>query len=441
MKMSAALLSSVLAGAAFEAAFYGYWIAAWIAMSLLAFGASWAPSAILAGAGAYLGGVLFHLLALGWMRCALTNAEALTLVHYFAVGWTVTVVIVRALPTFPLAVTFPIAWTLGAAAPAAVLSLFVGPPGWFYLNRVAATQLAMPLVQIADLSGMAGVEFVMAAMAGALVEMRMRSLVVCALLLAASVTYGLVRTRQAVREEYYRAALYQSPGTPNIDTLVDVAVWPEGDRWQDWTDDQWRNFARESGGAVVVGASRVAEGKTYNCALLATDDQVRYVDKRYLVLGGETPSPVDWVLGIAHKKDLFQAGAGPVNCDCNGISIVVCTCYEVTIPGLVDNATGLIVNPGSERRIACANGPQSMLDHARLRAIESRRPLVRAVLGGYTAIIDGNGAVVGATVDQPLVGEVPADSRFSFYSATGNWVTPLCAILAAVLYIRARSQT
>jgi apolipoprotein N-acyltransferase len=162
------------------------------------------------------------------------------------------------------------------------------------------------------------------------------------------------------------------------------------------------------------------------------------VDKRFLVLGGETPSPVDWITGESADKDLFAVGNGPEKCACNGISIAVCICYETTIPGLVSNNVDLIVNPGSERSVACGNGPATMLENARMRAIESRTPVVRVVLGGYTALINSSGTVLASTIDKPIVGNVQIDSHFSLYSAIGDWLTPLSVVAAIVLYFRGR---
>jgi len=428
----------ILAGAAVAISFHGVWIGAWIGLTLLAFGITRTSCVPMALVGGYLGGVLFHLLALGWMRCAMSNAEALTLVHYLALGWLLTALLVRGLRFIPVFVAFPIAWTLGTAVPAWAGAAILGPPGHFTMNRIAPTQLNVPIVQFADVSGMAGVEFMIAATAGAVVEGRMRPLAVCLLLLISVSLYAHFRTGQLETAGTLRAALYQSAKPPLEQTNADVFVWPEGARWQDWPEGRWRRFADRLGGTVIVGASRIEGAKNYNSVIVATSERVRTVDKRYLVLGGETPSPVDWVTGASAGNVRIAIGKSPAIYECNGITLAICICYEITIPRLARNDAMLVVNPGSERSIACANGPETMLNHARMRAIESRRPVVRSVLGGHTAIIDGNGRVVASTVERPLVGEVPLDSRFSLYATLGDWVTPLCGILAAAFYLRRR---
>jgi apolipoprotein N-acyltransferase len=69
------------------------------------------------------------------------------------------------------------------------------------------------------------------------------------------------------------------------------------------------------------------------------------------------------------------------------------------------------------------------------RAIECRRPLVRAVNMGISAVIDGNGRVVAlpgptwqkskglmAVVKAPI----PLDDRKSLFAWTGDWLPWLC---------------
>lgn len=439
MKDALAVAASIFAGAAVAIAFHGYWIGAWLGLALLAFGVMTPTYSLLALASSYLGGLLFHLLAFGWMRCALSNVEALAAAHYFALGWALVALIGRRLRDFPSCIIFPIAWTLGTVVPMLVLVAFLGPPGYVYMNRMAHTQLALPLVQVADLAGMPGIEFLMAAVAGAIVDKRIRSLATCAIVIAAVCTYAQIRTGEIdSSDRVIRVALFQVCEAPAKAIRADLFVWPEGNRWQQWPEEKWMRFAEKLGGIAVVGASRADGSNDYNSVIVATRDRVRFVDKRFLVMGSETPSPVDWLTGEPGRNQLFAIGDPPGPCQCDGISLSLCICNEITIPRLSTTDTAVIVNPGSERRIACANGPAMMLNQARLRAIESRRPVVRAVLGGHTAIIDGNGRVVKSTTDSPLVGDVPFDARLSLYSALGDWVTPLCAVAAVVLYRRRR---
>jgi apolipoprotein N-acyltransferase len=74
------------------------------------------------------------------------------------------------------------------------------------------------------------------------------------------------------------------------------------------------------------------------------------------------------------------------------------------------------------------------------RAVECRRPLVRAVNTGISAIIDSSGRIVRAAGEDGrnpmastvVVGEVPLDRRTSLYSRAGEWLGQLTLVLTAV---------
>jgi apolipoprotein N-acyltransferase len=81
---------------------------------------------------------------------------------------------------------------------------------------------------------------------------------------------------------------------------------------------------------------------------------------------------------------------------------------------------------------------RSILAHARLRAIECRRAVVRNVECGYSGIIDGCGRMVaapsGVLLREPsTLGPVPLDTRTSIYAYGGDWLpVSALAVLVAV---------
>ena len=72
-----------------------------------------------------------------------------------------------------------------------------------------------------------------------------------------------------------------------------------------------------------------------------------------------------------------------------------------------------------------------LLRMAQLRAIETRRAIVRNSHLGFSGLIDANGAVVLHNDRQPLddpwlLGAVPLDDRTSIYARFGDWLSPAC---------------
>jgi apolipoprotein N-acyltransferase len=78
---------------------------------------------------------------------------------------------------------------------------------------------------------------------------------------------------------------------------------------------------------------------------------------------------------------------------------------------------------------------------SRFRAVECRRALLRAVNGGISAVIDGNGRVVALpgtswtnshSVAGVVSAAVPIDARSSLYARLGDWLPWLCGGLLVV---------
>ena len=77
---------------------------------------------------------------------------------------------------------------------------------------------------------------------------------------------------------------------------------------------------------------------------------------------------------------------------------------------------------------------QLMLRMTRLRAIETRCPIVRNAHMGYSGIIDASGRLHtvsnrGELAEPHLLGSVPLDGRRSLYASWGDLVTPACFLL------------
>lgn len=81
----------------------------------------------------------------------------------------------------------------------------------------------------------------------------------------------------------------------------------------------------------------------------------------------------------------------------------VTICYELILSGAISRETDgaeWLLNPTSERLFGNTIGSRSLLDYARLRAIETGLPVLRAATTGMTAHIDAHGYVQGVIEPQ-----------------------------------------
>ena len=71
------------------------------------------------------------------------------------------------------------------------------------------------------------------------------------------------------------------------------------------------------------------------------------------------------------------------------------------------------------------------------RAVEHRVPLARAVNTGFSALVDGNGAIrsfLPKDTEDVLTVTVPLDDRYSFYSRFGDWLGFSCLAVTIGLF-------
>lgn len=249
-----------------------------------------------------------------------------------------------------------------------------------------------------------------------------------------------------------------------------LVLWPEssvpfGFEMDDAYRAALRRLVVETGAALVIGSiGGPAEGPYANSAFLITpgvgpakggmatgdvapgpavaDGWPRY-DKIHLVPYGEyvplarmTPFVRRFVEAIGE----FEAGTGPVVWDIGSARLSPLICYEAIFPPLARRAAlsgaDVLVNLTNDGWFGTSAGPAQHLALARMRAIETGRPLVRAANTGISAVFDTRGRVLG----QLPVGErgvlvariVPSDETTP-YLLMGDALPVACAIISLLL--------
>jgi apolipoprotein N-acyltransferase len=254
-------------------------------------------------------------------------------------------------------------------------------------------------------------------------------------------------------------------------TKPDLILWPEAATpWKVRGDDGMRRFvedlARRAGVPLVLGSiamERSAGGGEdwYNGAFVVTPDrglQAEYYAKRRLVPFGEFV-PLRFLLGWLEKVvpvgGDFTPGtsAAPLSVPVRGESLAVgaLICYEDIYPALSRDevradASALVVltNNGWFGEGGAA---QQHAAHAVLRAVETRRPLLRCGNGGWSGWIDEFGAVRSVATDEKgsiyfrgtKTINVTRDSRWigqdSVFVAHGQWFLVVSAGLALFAFL------
>jgi len=187
----------------------------------------------------------------------------------------------------------------------------------------------------------------------------------------------------------------------------------------------------------------------YNAmALLGNPHQFYY--KSHLVPFGEY-LPLRFLLGEAIRflkipmADFSSGDTHQPLMTFDNIAIGMSICYEDAFGEEVIRAlpkANILVNVSNDAWFGDSFAPHQHLQMARMRALETQRPMLRATNSGISAIIDERGAVVAQTPDfvtTVLNGETQPMSGATPYALWGNYPTLLVALLALLFALWKRS--
>ena len=360
--------------------------------------------------------------------------------------------------------------------------------GWLGLGY--APYRYLPLIQIADITGVFGISYLVVLVnlcikeiilrRGKLTWVLARATAVTVLLIIAVLMYGQIRlnTLRDTPAEKVVLTIVQ----PNIDqqtkwypsawpeimdellTLTrravqhasaDLVLWPEtsfpGYLWEDPQGfERLKNFVRHTGRPLLFGVVTSQNGSIYNSALmLSSSGQVigKY-DKRHLVPFGEY-LPLRQVLpflGALIPIADFTPGTKltrfPIPGKKGGVFSVV-ICFEDTVArvvgGFVRNGAHLLINLTNDAWFMDTHEPMLHLQAAVFRAVENRRALVRAANTGISCVVEPTGNITSRLADAQgketfIPGSVTTQAGLSdtltLYTRYGDIFSVIC--LAAV---------
>jgi apolipoprotein N-acyltransferase len=398
-----------------------------------------------------------------------------------AVAWAVSRVAARASVTWALALA-PFFWI---AAEWLRGHLFGGFP-W---GTIAYSQyLQLPVIQIAEVTGVHGVSFVIlavnAALAGCLLltwRRAMSGAAIAAVLLGATLLFGAARLDEPPPSEATARVTLMQPSIEQPlkweprhtrETLsiyfaltrqaaaerAELVVWPETAAPTILRQDpgllaSLTATAADLGVPLLIGSIDAAGDppRFRNTAFLLTDQGIvgRY-DKIHLVPFGEfipLSGVIGFVRGWAEFISELEPGTRTVVFQGPPAPYGVVICYEGIFPDLfrsfVRDGARLMVNMTNDAWFGRTSGPEQHLSMYPFRAVEHRVSVVRAANTGVSAFIAPSGQIVRRLnlFQRGLLTEsVPLRVGRTVYTRLGDWpgLLALAVSAAALALTRAR---
>lgn len=202
---------------------------------------------------------------------------------------------------------------------------------------------------------------------------------------------------------------------------ADVVLWPETalPLYYHQARDYLTGLREElDGHGVTLGLGvpvwDATSGRIHN-SIVVLGESDQFYHKRHLVPFGEYLPLQDLLGGLVAQFSLMisEFTPGPDDqpaLEAAGVSLAPSICYEAAYPGVaLANAreAGLLINVSNDAWFGDSIAPHQHLQIARMRALESGRPMLRATNTGVTAVIDAQGRLV-KTLDQFEVGVLTA---------------------------------
>ncbi len=387
-------------------------------------------------------------------------------------------------------------------------SLFVAPVFWVVLEYLRSylftgfpwsiigyTQYKLlTLIQIADITGIYGISFLLVAVNGAiadifLIRIRVKDMPLFPMLqtvigfssllvfILITAIYGQWKIAQQIPGEYVKVSIVQGnieqdkkwePAYQRyvIETYQDLSykaatsspsmiIWPETAvpfffKADEKYTEELIHFQNKLNTYLLFGSilyKGKREGKTFfsnSAVLLDKNGKVVYeYDKIHLVPFGEYV-PLQKVLFFVKK---LVVGIGDYT---RGNSYLVAepyfgkfatvVCYEIIFPGLVrkffTDKGNFLVNITNDAWFGRTTGPYQHFSMAVFRAIENRKPVIRVANTGISGFIDSKGRIIAKTElfkQVILTRDIKTNATKSFYTKYGDLFSYLCFVLSIVL--------
>lgn len=356
--------------------------------------------------------------------------------------------------------------------------------------RLAAGQVGcLSLIQSASLFGSYFITFIIVLFQGllsvAIINLRKknaRRAILCATLSAivfiANLTFGTVKIQtfspegervsvsaiqgnirfedKWANKAYHTMEVYEGLCEKAKSEGADLIVMPETALPYDVTEDEafrtyFEGLSEGSASEIIVTAFESEKGELYNTARLSSDGSLSesVYKKRHLVPFGEYTPMLSFIqrvfpplADISPIEDPLTAGDGAHLIDCKNGKVGCLICFDSIYEGLCRESTlsgaTIIALSTNDSWFEGSSALYQHLSHARLRAVENGRYVIRSANTGISAVISPTGEILASLLeDTEGIATAKAFHMESttLYTKTGDIALILFALCAISLCV------
>lgn len=233
-----------------------------------------------------------------------------------------------------------------------------------------------------------------------------------------------------------------------------IIVWPETavpfvfEKNKYFTEDLI-HFVKEQNIYLLFGSimERQNDHYTNSAVLIDSNGTIAYFyDKIHLVPFGEYV-PLRKILFFVNKLTVgigdYKAGSSYNVAITPFGKFATLICYEIIFPEQVrkfyQKGGHFIVNITNDGWFGNTSGPYQHFSMSVFRAIENRKPLIRAANSGISGFIDSKGRIIDKTnlfERTYIVKNIQVNEKLSFYTKYGDIFAYLCVVFSLIFIIR-----
>jgi apolipoprotein N-acyltransferase len=441
----------------------------------------------------YLTGILCSLGIFYWVTHSMRHYGGLNTITSFSILFLMVFYLALYLGAF--------AWLWGLYPPEGFFSLLWAPSVWVGLEFIRAHLLTgfpwallghsqynhLPVIQIAELSGVYGISFLIVLVNQTLYRLfwsdgpfqgwprKWKEAVFTLLLFILTLCFGYYSLSSQEQKDQQVPALSVAVIQGNIDQSLkwdpayqeetiriyrdisiealprtpELVIWPETAvpfyflNENRFTPGLFR-LAREGQTHLLFGSPaldlRQGETRYYNRAyLLSPEGRINFYDKVHLVPFGEyipLKRFLPFVGKVVQAIGDFSPGIGNYGLPHPRGKIGVLICFETIFPELsrAYNQEGcrILVNMTNDAWFGNTSAPYQHLSMLVFRAVENRVWIARAANTGFSAVIDTSGRIVKRVPlfqTGGIYAKIPLRGENTFYSNHGDWLIIFCGFI------------